>query len=58
VGLKRGWGKRLPTNHLEYLFSENKDPIVFACFVLSVVAGLAGFATLSLAIRTQDIDGT
>jgi hypothetical protein len=49
VGLKRGWGKRLPTNHLEYLFRENKDVIVFACVVLSVVAGLAGFATLSLA---------
>jgi hypothetical protein len=49
LGLKRGWGKRLPTNHLEYLFRENKDLIVFACLVLSVVAGLAGFATLSLA---------
>ena len=49
LGLKRGWGKRLPTNHLEYLFRENKDLIVFACVVLSVVAGLAGFATLSLA---------
>jgi hypothetical protein len=49
VGLKRGWGKRLPTSHLEYLFSENKDLTVFACLVLSVVAGLAGFATLSLA---------
>jgi hypothetical protein len=49
VGLKRGWGKRLPTDHLEYLFSENKDLIVFACVVLSVVAGQAGFAALSLA---------
>jgi len=49
VGLKRGWGKRLLTNHLEYLFRETKDLIVFACVVLSVVAGLAGFATLSLA---------
>jgi len=49
VGLKRGWGKHLPTNHLEYLFRENKDLIVFASLVLSVVAGLAGFATLSLA---------
>jgi len=49
VGLKRGWSKRLPTNHLEYLFRENRDLIVFASVVLSVVAGLAGFATLSLA---------
>lgn len=49
VGLKRGWGKRLPTDHLEYLFSENKDPIVFACLVLSVIAGQAGFAVLCLA---------
>jgi hypothetical protein len=49
TGLKRGWGKRLPTNHLEYLFSENKNLIVFASLVLSVVAGLAWFASLSLA---------
>jgi dolichyl-phosphate-mannose-protein mannosyltransferase len=48
-GLKRGWGKRLPTNHLEYLFSDNKDLIVFGSLVLSVVAGLAWFASLSLA---------
>ncbi|MDQ5846414.1 MAG: glycosyltransferase family 39 protein [Acidobacteriota bacterium] len=49
VGLKRGWGKRLPTNHLEYLFSENKYVIVLGSLVLSVLAGLAWFATLSLA---------
>ena len=49
VGLKRGWGTRLPTDRLEYLFSENKDLIVFASVVLSVTAGLAWFASLSLA---------
>lgn len=49
VGLKRGWSKRLPTNHLEYLFRENKDLIVFAGLVLSVLAGLGSFAALSLA---------
>lgn len=49
AGLKRVWGKRLPSNHLEYLFDENKNLIVFASLVLSVVAGLAWFASLSLA---------
>lgn len=49
AGLKRGWGKRLPADHLEYLFSENQSLIVFASVVLSVVAGLAWFASLSLA---------
>jgi hypothetical protein len=49
TGLKRGWGRRLPADHLEYLFNDNKDLIVFAVLVLSVIAGHAGFATLSLA---------
>jgi len=49
IGLKRGWGRRLPTDHLEYLFSDRRDLIVFAIFMLSVVAGHAGFAILSLA---------
>lgn len=48
-GLNRGWGRRLPTGHLEYLFHDNKDLIVFAVLILSVIAGHAGFATLSLA---------
>lgn len=49
TGLKRGWGRSLPTDRLEHLFSDNKDVIVFAVFMLSVVAGHAGFAILSLA---------
>lgn len=49
IGLKRGWGKRLPTTHLDYLFSDNKDLIVFGSLVASVLAGLSWFATLSLA---------
>ena len=49
TGLKRGWGRRLPTDRLEYLFSDNKDLIVFGSVVLWVLAGLSWFAIHSLA---------
>lgn len=48
-GLKRAWGRRLPTSHLDYLFKDNQDAIVFGALVLSVLAGLSWFATMSLA---------
>jgi hypothetical protein len=48
-GLRRGWRRRLPTSNPEYLFSNDGYLFLFGVAVLSMLAGLAYFATMCLA---------
>jgi hypothetical protein len=48
IGLKRGWGKEIPFKRPVYLFDSGRM-LIFATMVISMVAGLAYFVTLSLA---------